>query len=229
MQRFGSYNIHTHEIGRECLLQNWKGVIEKILGQHAEIDLSQIARKKRLLQLVFEEQDIEEALGMLDRKDRLEKAVLLLLKRQPTGYFNAFQNIARNTRLIYVHGYQSYVWNRAVSERLRRFGSQVLVGDLVVERENADLIENEIIDEVALDDDDDVEEEESKDQKRVTSPVIDVTEQNIGQYTIQDVVMPMVGNNVKMPKNEELTKIISDLLIKDGITMENFAKLASHD
>jgi hypothetical protein len=41
--------------------------------------------------------------------------------------------------------------------------------------------------------------------------------------------MPMVGNNVKMPKNEELTKIISDLLIKDGITMENFAKLASHD
>lgn len=91
---------------------------------------------------------------MLDRKDRLEKAVLLLLKRQPTGYFNAFQNIARNTRLIYVHGYQSYVWNRAVSERLRRFGSQVLVGDLVVERENADLIENEIIDEVALDEDD---------------------------------------------------------------------------
>lgn len=228
MQRFGSYNIHTHEIGRECLLQNWKGVIEKILGQHAEIDLSQIARKKRLLQLVFEEQDIEEALGMLDRKDRLEKAVLLLLKRQPTGYFNAFQNIARNTRLIYVHGYQSYVWNRTVSERLRRFGSQVLVGDLVVERENADLIENEIIDEVALDEDD-VEEEESKDQKRVASPVIDVTEQNISQYTIQDVVMPMVGNNVKMPKNEELTKIISDLLIKDGITMENFAKLASHD
>ena len=32
MQRFGSYNIHTHEIGRECLLQNWRGVIQKILG-----------------------------------------------------------------------------------------------------------------------------------------------------------------------------------------------------
>ena len=50
--------------------------------------------------------------------------------------------------MIYVHGYQSYIWNRAVSERLRRFGRKVLVGDLAVRSENADLLENaEIIDE----------------------------------------------------------------------------------
>lgn len=40
-----------------------------------------------------------------------------------------------------MHGFQSYIWNRAVSERLRRFGRAVLVGDLVVRRENADLLE----------------------------------------------------------------------------------------
>jgi tRNA pseudouridine13 synthase len=28
MQRFGSYNIHTHEIGRECLRQNWGKVVQ---------------------------------------------------------------------------------------------------------------------------------------------------------------------------------------------------------
>jgi len=33
-----------------------------ILGQHAEIDPNQVQRKKRLLELVFEEHDIEEAL-----------------------------------------------------------------------------------------------------------------------------------------------------------------------
>ena len=32
MQRFGSYNIRSHQIGRECLLQNWRKVIEMILG-----------------------------------------------------------------------------------------------------------------------------------------------------------------------------------------------------
>ena len=50
-----------------------------------------------------------------------------------------------------MHGYQSYIWNRAVSERLRRFGRQVLVGDLAVRRENADLLEDEADDEVEED------------------------------------------------------------------------------
>lgn len=40
-----------------------------------------------------------------------------------------------------MHGFQSFIWNRAVSERLRRFGRQVLIGDLVVKRENADILE----------------------------------------------------------------------------------------
>ena len=90
MQRFGSYNIHTHTVGRECLRQNWKKVIEMLLGQHADIDLAQVERKKELLKLVFEEFDIEGALDMLDRRDRLEKTLLVILKRQPTGYYNAF-------------------------------------------------------------------------------------------------------------------------------------------
>ena len=90
MQRFGSYNVRTHEIGRECLLQNWKVVIEKILGQHPEIDQQAAIRKKALLKQVFEDFDIEEAIQLLDRRDRLEKAVLMMLKKQPVGYYNAF-------------------------------------------------------------------------------------------------------------------------------------------
>ena len=113
-----------------------------LLTQHADIaDSYEIERKKKIRDLVFEKQDIEGALALLERKDRLEKTVLCLLKRQPTGYYNAFQNISRGTRFIYVHGYQSYLWNRAVSERLRKFGRQVLVGDLAVKKECEHLID----------------------------------------------------------------------------------------
>lgn len=175
---------------------------------------------------------------MLDRRDRLEKAVLLMLKRQPTGYYNAFQNIARNTRLIYVHGYQSYVWNRAVSERLRRFGRSVLVGDYVVKGEDVDLLE--VVEGEEADDqaDDDKQEgavaavEESKEPAptekeapRRTSPVIEVTEENIGEFTIADVVMPMIGHSIRLPKHPELAQIYTELLLKDGITLDHFTKM----
>lgn len=55
------------------------------------------------------------------------------------------------------------------------------------------------------------------------SPVIDVTEENIAEYTIEDVVMPMVGNNIRMPRNADIAAIYQELLRKDGITMTNFA------
>jgi tRNA(Glu) U13 pseudouridine synthase TruD len=65
----------------------------------------------------------------------LERLILFELKDRIHGYNNAFFKIARNTRMIYVHGYQSYIWNKSVSERIKKNGSDVLVGDLVVKRE----------------------------------------------------------------------------------------------
>ena len=66
------------------------------------------------------------------------------LKNKPQDYQNAFASISKGTRFIYIHAYQSYVWNRAVSERLRKFGRKVLIGDLVVPK-GVDLVE-EVID-----------------------------------------------------------------------------------
>ena len=105
MQRFGTYTIRTHQIGKEVLNQNWRKVIEMLLSQHPEVDREAGLRKQQIVDLVFQKGDIESAIDLLDRRDRLEKAILIFLKRQPYSYYNAFTNISRNTRFIYVHGY----------------------------------------------------------------------------------------------------------------------------
>ena len=45
MQRFGSYSVRTHELGKEILNQNWKEVVRMILSQHVDYDEDQKLRK----------------------------------------------------------------------------------------------------------------------------------------------------------------------------------------
>lgn len=80
-----------------------------------------------------------------------------LIKHGPTNYVNSLSmvrtfskslktmihflifikfQIPRHLRLMYVHSYQSYVWNRLVSKRFQKFGNQVVPGDLILVEES---------------------------------------------------------------------------------------------
>ena len=54
--------------------------------------------------------------------------------------------------------------------------------------------------------------------------MIEVTAENIHKYTINDVVMPIVGYRTRMPNNDELRKIILDIMAEDNVTEATFER-----
>lgn len=178
-----------------------------ILSQHPKSGIGK-DRKDKIMKLVFEDNNLKEAMKVCESRDRLEKVVISTLMQHKNGFNNAFYKISRNTRIIYIHAYQSYVWNKVVSRRFLKFGNKVLIGDLV----------SHLSDQVSEVGEEEPEEEVKHEERNVTV----VTDENIQNFTILDVVMPLVGKSIRFPENEELKALYDEYLAQDEITLKMF-------
>ncbi|KAF9436829.1 multisubstrate pseudouridine synthase 7 [Entomortierella beljakovae] len=199
MQRFGTGSIGTHEVGAAILRSEWNAAVDLIMKprQGEGPDLEK-ARKHWA-----ENKNAKEAMRLFPKRWVAEYQILWSF--QKAGHlnspFDALNNIPRNLRLMYVHAYQSFVWNHMVSERIRLFGSdKPVVGDLVLlDNANLDVPEN-------------AEETPRGDIARAKV----LTEQELDQYTIFDVVLPLPGHDIIYPTHA-IGEKYKEMMIKDGI------------
>ncbi|XP_050225541.1 multisubstrate pseudouridine synthase 7 [Mercurialis annua] len=225
LQRFGSGSVPTHLIGATLLRGEWKSVVNMILdpreGERYDV--------RKIREYYKESGDIDGTLRQLPRYLNAERAVLQCLKKCPGNYLQALKAIPRTLRMMYVHSYQSYLWNHAASVRVQKYGNgQVVVGDLVYCK--GDDTESEVLGVNSECEDgggEDIYECSTSDETSGINPperkndlVKAVTAEDIstGSYTINDVILPMPGSRVSYPTND-IAEVYHDLAKKDSINL----------
>mgnify|MGYP002631873603 CR=1 FL=1 len=52
--------------------------------------------------------------------------------------------------------------------------------------------------------------------------MMEITAENIQDYTLDDVIFPIIGHKVKMPSNPDMCALIEELMAKDDMSMAKF-------
>uniref|UniRef100_A0A3B3RZU0 Pseudouridylate synthase 7 homolog n=2 Tax=Paramormyrops kingsleyae TaxID=1676925 RepID=A0A3B3RZU0_9TELE len=141
MQRFGTTAVPTYQVGRAILQNNWTEVMDLILKPRPGAEKGYLVRCREEW---ARSQDPEEALKKLPVKRCVEGQLLRgLAKYGKKNIVTAFGLIPRNNRLMYIHSYQSYVWNTMVSRRVQDFGLKAVKGDLMLRGGTAHVLSEE--------------------------------------------------------------------------------------
>lgn len=192
MQRFGTSSTGTQQVGIHVLRGEYETACNLILSEH-----SGAWRETKEAKLHWiKSRDASKTLDMMPNKCVAEVAILkhIVKPEQGKDWTGAFNSIPRNLRLMYMHAYQSLTWNNAVTQRLQRFGLSAIAGDLV------------------LIDSPDAENISEKPVARAKT----ISAEEVSQYSMYDVVLPLPGCDVLYPENE-IEKYYSEFMAKEGL------------
>jgi tRNA pseudouridine13 synthase len=116
-QRFGTIRPNTHKVGKYLT----RGDAEKAaLAFLAEPTIHEHPEAREARQQLEDNMDFGEALERFPRFLRYERFMLRHLAEYPTDFVGAFRELPRRLRKLFVQAYQSYLFNRFLSERIRR-------------------------------------------------------------------------------------------------------------
>ncbi|NWS66325.1 PUS7L protein, partial [Crotophaga sulcirostris] len=196
-QRFGQgQNVQTDQIGLALLNEKMVKAVKLFFTPENTDDPVNNAKRYFL-----QTEDAKGALVMLPEFKVRERMLLRALNRYGVnheGCTKGWLSIPHSMRIFYVHAYCSKIWNEATSYRLKIYGPKVVEGDLVFSGENDESIS--LNDKVHV----------------VTAP-----EESANKYSINQVVLPMVGHSVKYPSNK-VGEWYHNRLSKDELQMCKF-------
>ena len=115
-QRFGSTRHNTHIIGEMMVARQFEeAAMEFLCATEGERNPQSVEARKAL----SEHMDFARALNEFPKHLRPERTMLTWLAKSANDFIGAFRQLPRPTLLMFVHAFQSYLFNEMVSERVK--------------------------------------------------------------------------------------------------------------
>ncbi|HMK54257.1 MAG TPA: tRNA pseudouridine(13) synthase TruD [Methanobacteriaceae archaeon] len=138
-QRFGKNRPNTHRVGEALIRNDLKGAVDSYIGNPYPDEANHIKSARSL----YDQGEWEEAYHSMPAGMRYEKMMLrtLLKEKKKKGelddksYVITLHSLPKPLSRMFVHAYQSYLFNEAVSERAKLGIDQYVEGDIMIDNE----------------------------------------------------------------------------------------------
>jgi tRNA pseudouridine13 synthase len=203
-QRFGTTRPITHLVGKAMVKGDFEEAATLFLAQPSDYEHPSSRQARMELQST---QNFEQALQNFPRQLRYERMMLSHLVEKPTDFVGAFKQLPIKLQALFVQAIQSYLFNRFLSERIRRGFSlnRAEVGDYVLSVERSGLPMVNVA-------------------KTVDAETIAEADELI-KTGRRRIGLPLVGNKQRLSQGV-MGQIEKQILEEEGIKPENFGNSA---
>jgi len=141
IQRFGIIRPITHLVGKKIVQDDFEGAVMTYLIFLDEHEDTQAYQKRLMLK---ETNDFKEAFHSFPSYLNYEKAMLNYLQVHPDDFVGALKELPKNLITMFVYAYQSYLFNKMLSQRIKKDlpFDHAVIGDTVIEIKDEKNTEN---------------------------------------------------------------------------------------
>lgn len=137
-QRFGKPRTNTHLVGEALVENDLKKAVGRYIGNPTEEEHEENQKARK----AYDDGDLEKSLELMGKGMRYEKMMIReLIKDSKKGeltdksYKNALHALPKPLQRMFVHAYQSFLFNAAVSKRVEMGINKYIEGDIIINNE----------------------------------------------------------------------------------------------
>ncbi len=138
-QRFGKPRTNTHLVGEALIQNNLKKAVDIYIGNPSPEE----SNENKLARQAYDEGELEKSLNLMPKGMRYEKMMIKeLIKEQKKkeelddkSYKKAIFTLPKPLQRMFVHAYQSFLFNETVSNRVKMGINKYIPGDIMIDNE----------------------------------------------------------------------------------------------